>query len=87
MIKSFMTVFYQIETIAMICSANQWTVFYVIDKDPRNERVKQSQLKKVLYRKSIRYIFFSKTFVCLIEKYYVNSFDSVQDVHHDFLEE
>ena len=46
MIKSFMTVFHQIETIAMICSANQWTVFYVIDKDPRNERVKQKSIKE-----------------------------------------
>ena len=51
------------------------------------KELSKSQLKKVFYRKSIRYIFFSKTFVCLIEKYYVNSFDSVQDVHHDFLEE
>ena len=63
MIKSFMTVFYHIETIAMICSANQLAVFCVTDKDPRNERVKQKSIKKVLYRKSIRYIFsFQKLF-------------------------
>ena len=30
---------YHIETSPLICSANQWTGFYIYNNDPRHERV------------------------------------------------